>query len=341
MIAADSFLPVVRRAFGVHRGLLAAERLDGGSKKGVYRLTLDDQFTVIVYVWDASENYWPAERLQEADLCLDPLSDAAGADLFEAAHGTLRRIGIRIPDLYWLDTRRADYPGEVAVVEDLCAGTLESHWMTHPGAAASATRELGDMLDRMHAHTSNRFGKIGFIDEPRPHDQTCVGIVLQRALDNLEKASHRLCRLRDVRAELEMSLRDLASKVQPRGTHALIHGELGPDHVMLDARGQPVLIDFEGLMFFDVEWEHAFLDLRFGEGHKPVRNDEVDVARQRFYKLALYLSLCAGPLRLLRRRLSGSKRHGRHHRGQPRASNGFRQTAGLIIRARLPPGDAS
>ncbi|MEU0751347.1 hypothetical protein ABZ476_33950, partial [Streptomyces albogriseolus] len=39
----------------------------------------------------------------------------------------------------------------------------------------------------------------------------------------------------------------------PRTEHGLIHGELGPDHVLVDASGHPVLIDIEGAMFFDVE----------------------------------------------------------------------------------------
>jgi hypothetical protein len=33
----------------------------------------------------------------------------------------------------------------------------------------------------------------------------------------------------------------------------------------VDQHQDPVLIDIEGLMFFDVEWEHAFLRILFGE----------------------------------------------------------------------------
>ncbi|MGH2443908.1 MAG: aminoglycoside phosphotransferase family protein, partial [Chloroflexota bacterium] len=81
--------------------------------------------------------------------------------------------------------------------------------------------------------------------------------------------------------------------------YALIHGELGPDHVLVDAQGRPAIIDIEGLMFFDVEWEHAFLEFRFGEHYHHLWHDGLDAARIRFYKLCLHLSLCSGPLRLL------------------------------------------
>jgi hypothetical protein len=38
--------------------------------------------------------------------------------------------------------------------------------------------------------------------------------------------------------------------------------------VLVDRRGNPVLIDIEGLLWCDVEWEHVFLRLRFGEHYR-------------------------------------------------------------------------
>jgi hypothetical protein len=120
-----------------------------------------------------------------------------------------------------------------------------------------------------------------------------------------------------VRGRLEDVTRELAAAVRPRAGHGLIHGELGPDHVLVDSRGHPVLIDIEGLMFFDIEWEHAFLELRFGRDYPLLRPGGaegssradrpdgadgpggLDSRRLRFYRLALHLSLIAGPLRLL------------------------------------------
>jgi hypothetical protein len=48
-----------------------------------------------------------------------------------------------------------------------------------------------------------------------------------------------------------------------------------------------------------VEWEHVFLELRFGEHYRCLRASGLDEQRIRFYRLALHLSLIAGPLRLL------------------------------------------
>jgi hypothetical protein len=53
--------------------------------------------------------------------------------------------------------------------------------------------------------------------------------------------------------QVEQLVRSLSAAVEPRAEYGLIHGELGPDHVLVARAGRPVLIDLEGLMFFDVE----------------------------------------------------------------------------------------
>ncbi|HEX7995537.1 MAG TPA: aminoglycoside phosphotransferase family protein, partial [Streptosporangiaceae bacterium] len=68
---------------------------------------------------------------------------------------------------------------------------------------------------------------------------------------------------------------------------------------LVDQHQDPVLIDIEGLMFFDVEWEHAFLRIRFGEHYAWLDTPGLDQHRLRFYELATRLSLVAGPLRIL------------------------------------------
>jgi len=127
----------------------------------------------------------------------------------------------------------------------------------------------------------------------------CEQVVLDRALDHLAQAAARVERVAAARARLAEVAGELAAAVRPRTDHRLIHGELGPDHVLVDGDGQPVLIDIEGLMFFDLEWEHVFLELRFGEHYRALRPGGLDERRLRFYRLAMHLSLIAGPLRLL------------------------------------------
>ncbi|WP_018220300.1 hypothetical protein [Salinispora pacifica] len=184
--------------FGADRRPAALDRLTGGSKKGVYRLRLDDQSTAILYVWAAGEN----------------------GELAAIARGEA------------LQTRSTE-----DIIQDRARGHLD--------AAAARDARLADAHDRITDH---------------------------------------LRRLRDA--------------VTVRHDYRLIHGELGPDHVLVPPSGAPAIIDIEGMTFFDVEWEHAWLQLRFGDAYPTLQPVKLDPNRLEFYRFAQVLSLIEGPLRI-------------------------------------------
>ncbi len=294
----DHLQGMLQTALGSAHRIASLTRLRGGTKKGVYRAVLDDR-SVIVYVWDTSENYWPAGDPDVAPNASDPFADASGADLFAVSNQYLWSLGVRTPELYLLDTSRAASPADIAIVEDIQGGTIEEHWQRQPDDAARITSELGEMLRTIHARRNSRFGKLASVDNQAPQDVRCEHLALRRALDHLDHAAGHINRLREAQERLEETLRSMAADIQMRSEYSLIHGELGPDHVLVDTQGHPAIIDIEGLMFLDVEWEHAFLQFRFDEHYRHLWQDGLDHARLRFYQLCLHLSLCSGPLRLL------------------------------------------
>ncbi|MGY0231830.1 phosphotransferase family protein [Longispora urticae] len=287
---------LVRAALGPDRRLRAVDRLRGGSKKGVYRLTLDDASTVVLYVWAPAENYWPAGVEDPAD----PFAEASGAELFGAAHARLAEVGVRTPRLHLLDRSHGHYPADVALVEDVRGETLEALLDRDPAAAEPTMVGLAAALGRMRGRRETRLGKVALVDAgTAPQDRSCARVVLDRALRHLDEAAARVEVIAAARDRIEGELRDRAAAVRPRAAHGLVHGELGPDHILVADDGEPVLIDIEGVMWFDVEWEHVFLRLRFGAHHRWLEAPDLDPDRLRLYDLALELSLVAGPLRLL------------------------------------------
>lgn len=266
----------------------------------MYRLTFDDDSTAIVYIWDDAENYWPITPGGRTNDLADPFSAASGIELFEAAHRHLDSLGIRTPRIRLADQTRTHYPADVAVVEDVPGENLETRLHQDPQGVRTTMALLAEALDAMQLQQHPRFGKVALLDKGGVSDgSSCEQVVLDRALGDLSEAASRDIRIVRSRGDLEDALRTLAAAVSPRSQHALIHGELGPDHVLVDRDGQPVLIDIEGLMFFDVEWEHVFLRLRFGEHYEWLKRSGLDERRLTFYLLAMRLSLVAGPLRLL------------------------------------------
>ncbi|WP_326582052.1 phosphotransferase [Streptomyces sp. NBC_00481] len=296
--ARERLAGAARAALGGGRRLEVAERVAGGSKKGVYRLVMDDATTAIAYLWDDTENYWPAAE-GDNDLT-DPFSPGLGLDLFEAAHARLDALGVRVPAIRLVDRDGAHCPADLAIVEDLPGESLEELLARDRRAAAPVMERLAESLEAMRLHRAPAYGKVAVVDGGGTSRGTsCEGVVLDRALRDLAEAASRDPRIADARDQLEERLLGLAAAVRPRTEYAVVHGELGPDHVLVDGDGNPVAIDIEGSMYFDVEWEHVFLRIRLHDAYRPLAVDGLDEDRLALYMLAQRLSLTAGPLRLL------------------------------------------
>ncbi|WP_345534953.1 phosphotransferase family protein [Phytohabitans rumicis] len=297
-VTRDHLAGAARAALGGGRRLAAVRRLAGGSRKGVYRLTMDDATTAIAYLWEDSENYWPAADGDD-DLA-DPFSPGVGLDLFEAAHARLRSLGLRVPAVHLVDRDRTHYPADLAMVEDFPGENLMDWLERDPGSAEPTMARLAEALEAMRRYRGPSYGKVALIDGGGTSRGTsCEAAALDFALDCLAEAASRDQRIAGARDRLEERLRELAAAVRPRAEYAVVHGELGLDHVLVDRDGNPVLIDVEDLMYFDVEWEHVFLRIRLGSDYPRLAVNDLDEDRLALYMLAQRLSLTAGPLRLL------------------------------------------
>jgi hypothetical protein len=151
----------------------------------------------------------------------------------------------------------------------------------------------------MHDHPAPRFGKVAVVEQDLAvNGESGAQVILERALADVEEAAARDDRMRAGRSALIDTLHGLASRVTTPARVGLIHGELGPDHVLVSADGVPVLIDIEGVAYFDIEWEHVFVRMRFDRHYAPLSRDDLDPDRMRLFQLAMHVSLVAGPLRI-------------------------------------------
>ncbi|MFI2711363.1 phosphotransferase family protein [Micromonospora sp. NPDC018662] len=290
----DDVRDLVRDRLGTDRRVTALDRLTGGTKKGVYRVGLDDGSSVILYVWSPTENYWPVS----ASVPDDPFADASGMVLFVTNHAALTAAGVRVPHLFAVDRAGRHLDDDLALVEDAGGVTLEDLLDRDPGRAAEPLARLGDALRRMHTTFGPRYGQLTDAWSGATGARAAEDVILDRALGHLDGATARDPRPAAARDRIAAHLRRLRDRVTPRRAYALVHGELGPDHVLVTPAGEPVMIDFEGLTWFDVEWEHAWLRLRFGAAYPALRPVPLDADRLEFYRYAQVLSLIDGPLRI-------------------------------------------
>ena len=295
----EDLVDATRAALGSEPKIKEVTRLAGGTTKGVYRLTMAGGPTVIAYLWEDSENYWP-QAPNENDVA-DPFSSGNSIDLFATAHSRLASLGLRVPEIYLLDRDRAYYPADIAILEDFPGEDLLALWERDPVAAEPTLSRLREGLAAMRGYRGRAPGKVSFVDAGgKPHWPTSEEAVLALGLRCVAEATERDRRIADNRERLKDRLRELAAAVRPRAEHSVVHGELGLDHVMVDADGNPVIIDIEDLMYFDVEWEHAHMQVRLGrDWAKTVGVDDLDEDRLALYMLAQRLFLVAGPMRLV------------------------------------------
>jgi Phosphotransferase enzyme family len=298
-VTREDLARVTRAAMGNERKVKKVARLAGGTSKGVYRLTTDDGATVIAYLWEDSENYWP--QAPNANDLADPFSPGNSIGLFASAHGKLASLGLRVPEIYLLDRERTYYPADIAILEDFPGEDLLAFWERDPVAAAPTLARLREGLAAMRGYRGRAPGKVSFIDAGgTPHWPTSEEAVLALGLRCVAEAAQRDRRVADNRERLTDRLRELAAQVQPRAEYSVVHGELGLDHVLVDADGNPVIIDIEDLMYFDVEWEHVHMQVRLDrDWARTVGVDDLDPDRLALFMLAQRLFLVAGPMRLL------------------------------------------
>ncbi|GGM27804.1 MULTISPECIES: phosphotransferase [Micromonospora] len=296
---AETLTPVIREVFGTDRLITAVDRLVNGTKKGVYRITLDDATSAIAYVWNAGEDYWDGLLPDGHDDPSNPFAHASGIDYFEAATRRLEAVGARSPQLLLADRSKDRYPADVAVTEDVRGGTLESLLERDPDAGRQTLAQLSDMLRGMHTYQAPAFGRVAWIDSGgAPPDTTCEQAYLERALVNIATAVPRDARAAEAEAILEEKLRTLHAALDPRAEYGVVHGELCAEHTLVGPDGEPVIIDIEGLMYTDIEVEHCWMRMRFGPHYAALDNPDLDPQRIKYYQYVMHLDLVGGPLRI-------------------------------------------
>ncbi|QHT61489.1 phosphotransferase [Paenibacillus lycopersici] len=282
-------------------------RLYGGAQKVIYDVAFTNGFHCLLYIWDISQNFFK-EEIEEADRAWH----SYGADLFALNHDFLTRHGIPTPALYALNRERERYSFDYAFVEYVTGPKLETY-LTEPGTGSASgpsasakpdelMEQFADIVKRMHGIKGFAYGQ-AVADNVNAADQSipCHRHQLMNAEQQLAYAARHLEEAAANRDRLLKKLYELESRIAPRRAYGFIHGELGPDHVIVKNDAELYLIDIEGASFYDVEHEHGFLHLRFGEHYEWLRDESIDPARLAFYQLHHYLSLTAGGLKLQQR----------------------------------------
>jgi len=284
----------VGRVFGTSYLVTSVSRMHGGAQKVVYKMECSNGFSCVLYVWDLSMNYFEEEKANE-----DINEQSYGSDLFELNNKFLIQHGIQTPALYDLNKEKDRYPFDYALVEYI-DGRKAEEYFHHADLRVQdkVFQRLGDMLTTMHTNERRIFGKA---NANEIISEQCHFLQMENAKVQLAYASQYIEKIASNQSKLLDKLHELESRIKPRQQYGFIHGEMGPDHVLVNDKLEPFLIDIEGAMFFDIEQEHSFLEMRFGDFYRYLTNDTLDADRLLFYQFHHHISLTSGGLKLMHR----------------------------------------
>lgn len=284
----------VEKVFGTRYTVAKVSKMEGGAQKVVYKLDCSNGFSCILYVWDLAMNYFQEEIVNH-----NIHAESYGSELFESNNRFLTEHAIRTPLLYDMNRDRDRYDFDYALVE-YAAGQDAEVYFQHPDNKVQdkVFRQLGEMTHAMHRIQSSTYGKP---DQTAPNNKQCHLHQLYNGIKQLSYAAEHVEAIRKNQGKLLDKLYSLESKIVPRNSYGFIHGELGPNHVIVTDQLEPCLIDIEGAEFYDIEHEHSFLEMRFGEHYHYLNHVQLDENRKLFYKFHHHLSLVAGGLKLVHR----------------------------------------
>lgn len=294
-LSSNDLQEYVAKVLGTGYGVANVAKMHGGAQKGVYKIDFTNGFSCILYVWDLTMNYFQEEITKEGIH-----AQSFGGDLFEINNRYLTENGIRTPVLYDLNKEKSRYTFDYALVEYVHGPKAEVYLQeSDPKVQDEVLERIGAMLTGMHANERHIYGKPNQIENKIG---SCHLLQLENAMVQLEYASRHDERIRANQSKLLEKLHELESRIEARSRYGFIHGELGPDHILINDNLEPCLIDIEGAEFFDIEHEHSFLELRFGDFYRYLKNNNLDANRMLFYRLHHHLSLTSGGLKLLHRK---------------------------------------
>jgi hypothetical protein len=284
----------LREALGSGCEMKNLERMQRGTRKKVFLVwhTLAAS-PCVLYVWQDEERYF-AER-EDQD---DPQSDVNAPQLFAANTRLLEQNGVSVPQLYYQGALESGHG--LAFVEYVDGGNFNEFVANAtPTQREAVLEQVGAMARRMHDVRRGYHGVL--LDRPPERQEPCCELMLRQALLELEHAARYSAAVWARRAQIQARLEFLQGRLQPRSDYGLIHGELGPEHILVRQDDDtPCLVDVDGARFFDLELEHAFIKFRFGDDYERFfGRDDLDVDRMLFYKLALHVSYVYGSAQLL------------------------------------------
>lgn len=276
----------VQKVFGNEYKIENIKPLLGGAQKHTMLASCTNGFQCVIYEWNEKNIYFDNDN-KKAIFC------SSSAKLFRENNKLMTEHNVRTPKLYYIDDSRAKVDYDYAFVEYIDGFDLDHIMVKEPERFIKCVKRLNDNIERLHEIKSERVGQVGRMQEP---GFDILEYTIKGMKENCEYLKEHDKEYQTYYDNAFERAKKLIAYMDKRSKYTFVHGELGPNHVMVDVNDQPYLIDIEGGRFVDVEEEESFLNLRFDRQLK--REKKVDSRRMEFYHLMHCFSNLRGALEL-------------------------------------------
>jgi len=278
-----------KKVFGESYKVEKIDRLYGGAQKGTYKVKCINGFEFILYIWDEMTSYFSKYENKR------DIFRTRGADLFLSNHRIFEINKVPVQNLYHIDMTKKEYDFDYAFVKYISGKEIETYMNESEEDVTQLFMALGDSIRKLHMIKRNY---AGIIDESQNEEFKCENYILSNIENDMNYLITNCSEIADKENELRETYIRLYKNIKPRKEYVLIHGELGPNHVLVDENKNICLIDIECAKYFDKEYENSFLEFRFGDYYKYLKEENLDLDRMKFYKLSHHIGCLSGAVKL-------------------------------------------
>lgn len=276
-----------KRVFGEDYIVERIDRLYGGAQKGTYKVKCINGFTFVLYIWHKRTSFFSKYENK------NDVFRSNGADLFLASHKVFEDNKVQVQKLYYINRTKEIYDFDYAFVEYISGKEIETYMDKSESEVKQLFIALGESIRKLHG-IKRSFA--GTIDEPQKEEFKCEEYIFSIMESEMNYLIENCNEVALNGKEIRQACKDLYAKIKPRKEYVFIHGELGPNHVLVNKN--IVFIDIECAKYFDKEYENSFLEFRFGDYYKYLQEENLDMDRMKFYKLSHHIGCLSGALKL-------------------------------------------
>jgi hypothetical protein len=282
----------IKDIFGNRSEIERIEKLLGGVQKSTYKIDCNTGQQIILHIWDIVDDlfYEKEDHIKKKMI-------SNSAEQFKINNEFLIKNSINTPKILKIDISKEKYPFEFAFVKCINNGDIsEIVYGKETRERELVLNNLQKEITKLHSCKRDFHGKL--INQKKS-EKSFIKQIYDIALHDLEYSIKYHKEMDRNKGSIIRCLEKFMSRLKAREEFSLIHNELGPEHVLINKNHDVFLIDLEGLLYADIELEHAYLKFRFEEGYNYLKRSDLDYDRLIFYKLYLHISHLYGHLKLL------------------------------------------